>query len=288
MSKLTILSMGWGVQSWVLAAMAALGDVPPIDFAIHSDTTWERSLTYDFAQQWTPWLKERGVRVVTVNDSEQAAKVGTAKTDIPAFSRDESTSIVDKFGGVGGNAHTTFEGNHGQLRRQCTSRWKIKPMRRFISQELDRRGLKKKPGVVTQWLGITVDEVQRARDSDVKYIKHDFPLLNKKMNRMDCLAWLDKNGLPSPGKSACVFCPYQNRQRWQTLKRQGGKDWEVALMVDVHLRDKRPPYPLYVHPDRRPLNEAVIIPEDFGAVQGSMFDGIDDDDAECDSGYCFL
>lgn len=53
MSELTVASLGWGVQSWVLVAMSALGELPKVDFAIHSDTTWERSATYDFAQQWT-------------------------------------------------------------------------------------------------------------------------------------------------------------------------------------------------------------------------------------------
>ncbi len=30
MSGLHILSLGWGVQSWTLAAMAALGEIPPV------------------------------------------------------------------------------------------------------------------------------------------------------------------------------------------------------------------------------------------------------------------
>ena len=30
-----VISLGWGVQSFTLAAMAALGDIPPVDAAIH-------------------------------------------------------------------------------------------------------------------------------------------------------------------------------------------------------------------------------------------------------------
>ena len=51
-----------------LAAMSALGDLPPVDVAIHADTTHERSATYAYAQRWTPWLEARGVRVVTVRN----------------------------------------------------------------------------------------------------------------------------------------------------------------------------------------------------------------------------
>lgn len=64
--------------------MAALGEIE-VDVAIHADTTWEKSATYAFRQQWEPWLQERGLRVVTVSDEAQAAKVTTAATDMPAF-----------------------------------------------------------------------------------------------------------------------------------------------------------------------------------------------------------
>ena len=62
-----VISLGWGIQSWALAAMSALGKLPPVDAAIHADTTYERAETYEFAARWTPWLEERGVPVVTVN-----------------------------------------------------------------------------------------------------------------------------------------------------------------------------------------------------------------------------
>ena len=41
MPEITYLSLGWGVQSWTIAAMAALGELPPIDLAIHADTGHE-------------------------------------------------------------------------------------------------------------------------------------------------------------------------------------------------------------------------------------------------------
>jgi len=41
-----ILNLRWGIQSFTLAAMAALGELEPIDAAIHADTTHERNATY--------------------------------------------------------------------------------------------------------------------------------------------------------------------------------------------------------------------------------------------------
>lgn len=265
-----IISLGWGVQSWAMAAMVAMGEIEPIDFAIHSDTTWERESTYQFAEQWTPWLIERGVNVVTVSDRLVA-------TAIYADAEMNKNVFIPAFG----------TNNNGQLRRQCTQRWKIAPMRRFIAAEMKRRGMAKTEGVIEQWLGITVDEIQRAKDGDVKYIKHRFPLIELKMTRADCEYWLKKNGLPTPGKSSCVFCPYQSKPRFEALKRANGSDWQIAKEIDLVIRDKQPPHNLYIHPGRKPLTEAVTIPEDYGGSQPGLFEEIDDSDAECDSGFCF-
>lgn len=254
-----VISLGWGVQSWTLAAMSALGELEPVDVALHSDTTWERQETYEFATKWTPWLEERGVRTVTVSD-------------------DTAGEVADKWGGVFVPGFTTYANGDpsGMLRRQCTQRWKVVPMRRWLRAQ----------GVTQaeQWLGITRDEIERAKDSDVQWITHRFPLLEKKMTRQDCITWLQSYSLPVPGKSSCVFCPYHRRATWQEMKRANGSDWETAVEVDEAIRNKRPGYVAYVHPDRIPLIELKIA-EDFGATQGNFLDLLN---AECDSGYCFL
>lgn len=257
------LSLGWGVQSFTLAAMCALGELPRVDVAVHSDTTHERAATYAFAAQWTPWLEERGVRVMTVRNQARG------KTDVV----------------IGGNktplpAHTNHGDKDGRISRQCTSDWKIQPIRRYL--QAHRQG---RP--VELWLGITTDEWHRAKDADVQYITHRYPLLEMGMSRADCLTWLAAHDLPSPGKSSCVFCPFLNKRAWQQMKRDGGADWQHAVEVDAAMRDVRPPGQLFVHPARVPLAEAVVIPEDTGYSQLDLLSS-DDQDAECDSGHCFL
>lgn len=287
-----VLSLGWGVQSWTIAAMSALGELPKLDVAIHSDTTYEHEDTYAFAQMWRPWLEQRGIKVVVVSDATQVQRVMTDKIGIPAFTINEHT------------------GSQGQLRRQCTDRWKIRPIRRFIRAvqkgcqivSLQNRFVAAwhfrvpifdylrvcaaiEPfEMVEQWLGISLDEVIRAKDSDVQYITNCFPLLDKQMSRADCIAWLTAHDLPVPPKSSCVFCPYHSRRAWQELKRAGGGDWEQAMAVDEIIRYQRSPYSLFVHTDRKPL-EAVTIAEDFGYLQLPL---IDTTDMPCDSGHCFL
>lgn len=259
MTRMTAISLGWGIQSWTLAAMSALGELDPVDVALHSDTTWERAETYEFALKQTPWLEQRGVKVVTVReDSAENYRSDPVNVFIPARTafRDGKPS--------------------GSLSRQCTERWKIRPIRRWLRSEGATQ--------VEMWLGISLDEIHRAKDSQVKWITSRFPLLEKKMTRQDCINWLKSYGLPIPPKSSCVFCPYHTRRVWADMKREGGPDWYTAVQIDEAIRDRRPDFHSYLHPDLIPLTQ-VKIAEDFGVKQLSF---VDTTNAECDSGYCFL
>lgn len=121
------------------------------------------------------------------------------------------------------------------------------------------------------------------------------------------LPQLSKASQPASTRQIILYLlpvPFPNRLGGNEASQR--PDWAQAVEVDEAIRDKRPPYPLFVHSSRKPLPEAVVIPEDFGAEQLSLFDfidpddfvhatrivtqssGIDDKDAECDSGYCFL
>ena len=262
-SAIRILSLGWGVQSWTLAAMMALGELPRADYLVHADTTWEREATYAFSERWTPWLEKHGLNVVTVkSDRTKVLERWVQKTEgvmIPAFT-------------------VSADGSHGQLRRQCTNVWKVQPIRRFVADELRKRGWSKRPGIVGTVMGISRDEFMRMRDSDVQYVVNEYPLVDLRMSRQDCVVWLERHDLPVPVKSSCVFCPYHSRGAWQRMGRDGGPDWKVAVHIDEAVRNKRGPYPLFVHPLRRPLREAA---EDDGQVE--MWP-----EAACDSGYCFV
>ena len=160
--EVKIISLGWGVQSMTIAVMAALGDIEPVDYAIHSDTTHERTDTYIYAERWTRWLEDRGLRVVTV-------KLNNPKRQDPVYFSSYGQAFIPAF-------TNNPEGTIGQLRRQCTSEWKIVPLRRWL--QANRNG---QP--VEQWLGISLDEVQRMKPSNVKYITNRDPLIERKMSR---------------------------------------------------------------------------------------------------------
>lgn len=224
-----VLSLGWGIQSFTIAAMAAIGEIEPV-IAVHSDTTHERQSTYAFAAKWTPWLQERGVNVITV---------------VPEYAEP-----VNRFGGVMLPAFTQSDKSAGMLKRQCTDDWKRKPMRQWL--QAHREG-----ATVELLMGISLDEVQRMRESDVKYIVNSYPLIDKRMTRAACVTWLLAHGLEVPTKSACVFCPFQSRHEWRQVK-DNDADWQKAVEVDQYIRSMRltdSGGELYVHPDMKPLAE---------------------------------
>ncbi len=254
MDRFTALSLGWGIQSFTLAAMVALGELPPVDVAIHADTTHERRGTYAFAARWTPWLEERGVKVATV--------------------RAANSQPVNPYGGMMIPAYTATEKGNGQMSRQCTDEWKRAPIRRYLQAHRGGRA-------VEVWLGISLDEFQRMKDSDVKYITHRWPLIERRMTRNDCRLWLERHGLETPPKSSCVFCPYHNRAAWVELAHSGDGDWQKAVEVDQAIRKARPPYDLFVHPARVPLDEVDLRTEQ----EKGQLDLWGNWDAEC-SGMC--
>lgn len=238
MLYMRVISLGWGVQSFTLAAMSALGELEPVDAAIHADTTHESKLTYEFAARWTPWLEERGIQIATVKPDSK-----------------RQSGSIDDFGGVLIPAYT-FKANDNIaiLSRQCTDNWKRAPIRRWL--QAHRNG---QP--VEQWLGISTDEALRMKPSQVKYITHRWPLIEKCMSRKDCERWLVDCGLEVPPKSACTFCPYHNTAEWRRIKATP-EDWQEAVEVDKAIRKARPPYDLFVHPARKPLEEVDLRTEE--------------------------
>jgi len=252
-----VISLGWGVQSFALAAMSALGDLPPIYAAIHADTIHECSATYEFAARWTPWLEAHGVKIVTViNPTGGIWPLMTRlkQTHIPAFTRRDGFS-------------------DGQLNRSCTHRWKIVPMRRWIQEHRNGQPIE-------QWIGISTDEFYRAKDSDVKYITLRYPLIELGMTRHDCERYLADHGLEIPSKSSCTFCPFHDQRAWHDMKMENNRDWDAAVKVDLALRKLRPPYELFIHPARVPLSEVDLrTQEERGQLTFWQ--------QTCESGYCW-
>ena len=93
--------------------------------------------------------------------------------------------------------------------RTCTVDYKIKPIMKAIRKHAGVKRGEKTP-VVRQWFGISLDEHKRMREPRDKWTSHYYPLVEKRMTRKKCLAWMEKNGYPEPPRSACTFCPFHS------------------------------------------------------------------------------
>jgi hypothetical protein len=204
-TKYTVLNLGAGVQSSALALMAAKGEVGPMpDFAVFADTQAEPTGVY----RWLDWLETKlpfpVIRVTKGNLTEDSLKVRFKKShkygDVSYLKR-----IIPAFG-ISDSGEFS-----GMLGRACTADYKVQP----IVAEIKRRcKIKKddKAPVVTQWIGISYDEMQRMKLPNKAWTQHRWPLIEKRMTRGHCIEWMQKTITPSlPGPLVIIARSIQNK-----------------------------------------------------------------------------
>lgn len=256
MSDLVVLSLGAGVQSSTLALMAAHGQVTPMpDAAVFADTRAEPASVYD----WLDWLETKlpfPVSRVSFKDGltanlERAAS-GDSRVAIPAFAAAPDGAAP--------------------LMRNCTQDYKVLPIRREVRRLLGFRPRQRITKTVEQWIGISLDEVQRMKPARDAWIAHRWPLIEMRMTRGDCLTWMRRHGYPEPPRSACVYCPFHSDAEWRRLRYDEPDAWAEAVRVDDLIRTgmRGTKYPIYLHRSLAPLaNVDLTTPEDRGQL--SMF-----------------
>lgn len=258
-----VLNLGAGVQSSTLALMASKGEIKPIpDFAIFADTQAEPESVYS----WLDWLEAKLPfpihRVTAGNMTEEMMRTRKAKdgrvwtkSTIPAFMQSPNGEI-------------------GLLGRSCTADYKIAPILKNLRHLCGiKRG--EKAVKITQWIGISYDEIQRMKPSRDDWTQHRWPLIEKEMRRHDCIAWIKKNGFPEPPRSACVYCPFHSDKEWRRLKITEPKEFFRAVEVERELQrtkaltDKMRSVP-WLHRSCQPLDQ-IDFSNDTDKGQLDMF-----------------
>lgn len=222
-ATIRVISLGAGVQSSVMALLAARGEIGPMpDAAIFADTQWEPAAVYEHLD----WLESQlpfPVHRVTAGNIRDGIITATNSTG-------QRFAAVPWYvpGGIG--------------RRQCTREYKIEPIQKEVRRLLGFQKRQRITGVIAeQWIGISTDEIQRMKDSYVKWIQHRWPLIELRWNRAQCYAWFQANypGRKLP-KSACLGCPFHNDRYWLDLKSESPNEWADAVEVDRALRANGP------------------------------------------------
>jgi hypothetical protein len=260
------ISLGAGVQSSTLVEMYVQGDLgdKPLDGVIFADTGDEPEWVYKQVNYLSERLKTTPTPLVIVSTGSLIDDIMTGKKRFASM----PLWVISKDTGL-----------PGMLRRQCTSEYKIQPIRSYILNWLLERdhahivsrpsrpaNRRVKPGtLVTQHIGISLDEFERACQSerDPKWVHNDYPLISKRMRREDCVKYLQERGLRVPNKSSCKRCPYHDDPYWLSLP---PNDFEEACVFDDWIRTPEGRKRLnisglaYLHRSCQPLRAVVFKP----------------------------
>lgn len=203
---------------------------------------------------WSVWL-------------EHQAAYDDGETDEPAGDEPADCGSCHNNGGI--YEDQVVPGGGGMVRRQCTSEYKLKPIKRKVRELLGYQHPTPVPrGVfVEQLVGISTDEVHRAKDSGIRYSRNTFPLLDLGLSRRDCLRVLHAAGWETTPKSACIGCPFHGNAQWRRMRDEQPDEFADAVDFDRSIRGgsaranatgKNLRGSMFLHRSMVPLDEAPI------------------------------
>lgn len=316
-----VLSYGGGTQSAALALMSAAGQLPKLDAVIFADTHGELPETYEYAEYVKGKLEGAEIPFIRVSagsleDALRSEKPTSHNPTPPAH-------VLNPDG---------TKGRIGGYR--CSYDYKRRVVTREVKRLCGGRGAWKR-STVEQWLGFSVDEVGRCKDATECRCGHNrlrppkekggpprghrpacdacgcqefdpwqinvWPLIKGfglEYRRADTIRWFSDNGHPTPGRSACWFCPNSRNGRWQQLKAEHPDLFERACTLDETIRNgggfnARGNVPfagtMFLHDSRIPLRDADLRTAHQLAVEGGQGELFDDAALanDCESGVCF-
>ena len=251
-----IISLGLGIQSTAMYLMSSLGHIDRADYAIFADPGAELPDTYRLWEDLSNWAKRNnGIKLIKKKKSlydDIINNNGERLASIPAFTKSD-----------------------GMVRRQCTNEYKInvvvKEVRRLHNL---KKGQRMKP--TEMLLGISLDEIQRMKESQLYNINYVYPLIDNRITRSQCIRILEEHSFKDVKKSSCVFCPYHSNRAWKEIKQDYTQEWEKVVKVDRAIRDSSArgvEEKLFLHRSLKPIDEAYL-QED----QEELF--------MCEEGYC--
>ena len=216
MDYFNVLSLGAGKQSsyMLLTALEGAYEYRP-DIAIFADTGCEPMYVYEYLEWLIDYVKMKYEFDVVIVKKGDLVKDTIDYLD----GRNSRSSAIPLFSEISG----------GPINRQCTADYKIAPINKWLQEHRGKRKVRK-------WIGISLDEIERMKESPLKYQEHYYPLVANRIRLDEIVHWYDKQGLPEPGKSACLICPFHSHSYWQRLKKEFPEEFEMACKFDERVR----------------------------------------------------
>lgn len=260
-------SYGGGVQSTAALVLAAQGkiDFPTFLFCnVGADS--ENPLTLEYVNTHAkPYAEAHGIQLIEL---DRRKRDGSLETIYGRLTKPGSRSLPIPI--------RMSNGAPGQ--RACTVDFKIK----VVAKWLKAHGAKPDWPAITG-LGISTDEWHRAKtDSRIAWQVLEYPLLDLRLSRRDCMRIIETAGLPIPPKSSCYFCPFHSPTEWRRLKHEQLELFDKSVELERMLNDRRATLgkdPVWMTRFNMPLDHVVA------GDQSTLDDALDDMD-NCESGYC--
>ena len=220
---LRVLSLGAGVQSSYLLFQMLEEKIKPPDIALFADTGNEPQEVYD-------WL-------------QKLIKISKNKINIEIVKNNQNTgNIIDDYKAQSGRyalipTHILkADGTAGFGRRTCTAEYKIKPIQIKVREILNVETLRGK--CVEMVMGISKDEIQRAKRPPTKWQISCYPLIENNVTRSDIVHYMKHSDYGTAPRSACIVCPFRDNENWKHLKENNPDEFQYAVEFDEWLRDK--------------------------------------------------
>lgn len=192
-----VVSYGMGTNSTaVFVGMHERGIKP--DLILAANTGGEFPHIYDYLAQINTWLLSVGFPLVTM------VQVTGELLEANCLRRKALPAIAYGF-------------------KSCSQRWKIEPQQKFLNNYAPAQEVLKRKEKIVRAIGYDYGEQRRARppaDDEIKKYENWFPLIDWKWDREDCIAAIERAGLPQPGKSSCFFCPNMDDSEVRQMNEQ--------------------------------------------------------------------
>ena len=275
----------------------------PTHFAvINADPGMENSLTYKYNSMIRGLCEESGIRYIKAAGPNLYNDLVSLTPETPRVDNPPYWVINDK-------------GKIGRLMQGCTNHYKVAPMDREIRKllyEIHGISIKSRriPGVVVKWIGFTAEESQRKSEPDQKYVRFEYPLIEKGIYKKDVHAFYKKNGIELPPRSVCNGCFANGLETFKEMRDNRPGDFQQAVDVDESIRHNIPGVKGDCYVSRTCIPLKQLDAQDFKlspdqidrlknrlqpdgetlhaiGLRGSNPEG-DQDEFSCDKGVCFV
>ena len=158
----------------------------------------------------------------------------------------ETYAYLDYFEKKSGLKITRVKSKHGSLydyffkgksqsskfHHWCSDKFKIQPIRKYLREKYGKKE--------TFEMNIFIDysEFHRMRESDVKYIKNKYPLVERKLNRDHLKEIIKSKGYLLPQKSGCYHCCFTTKKGWIKLRNNEPELWEKTKDLENNSNTK--------------------------------------------------